>query len=297
MNYCPKPSSFKRYEILDGSLPSKYGNSFFDTLVRRTSYLFGLNSPGYLQSIFTRNTSVWLSSHQDFIKSNLNRKKGKLEILINLPFGRISLEEAIAKKIISIEENKIKINVQPYQKINFTSLQNDLAKEMLLTLTLSLTKTILDLLYIPNTDIYILLQCAVLLGIVKGLTKTISDTLVNKRNSLTSFPWKCSIEIFSEVATEITLYLSSIPAYLAFQSALKGFFKYLFEQFSGGTYFLFNLTELFLEVAKASFKGASRDYFSSIFMDQILLGRFFGSFLGSMLSVGLINIFIEQCAL
>lgn len=289
MNFCPKTSPFKYF-----SLPNKYGNSLPNVIWRRASYLFGFTQEIELIGLFSRKITNWEKRNKDFYNNYI---KNKENILINTPFGCFLLKTILEKKYIKIDKNKVTILNPRYERIDSNSLKIEFARELLLTLSISLIKTIQELMYLSPYPINITLQFALLIGIAKGLVKAFSDALAKKSNSLMSCPWKCLVEVFSEVAGEMTVYSLNLPKNLVLISALKGLWKYLFEQIAGGTYFLITVSELILEVAKVSFKTVSRDYVSSLLVHLIPLGFYFGSFLGSIIGVGLLNIFIDQCTI
>lgn len=285
---------FHNYTFTSNTVPCKYGNSFVEALKNRACHLFGIYNTQKLTKIFERQSQAWNKNN-----SRSLIRKDQSQVVINLPFQRLILKPATEKKYVLIKNNGITLP-SIFQKINLASLSNDLTKEILLISSIILSKTIFDLMYVNNGSIEVLLNLAFLAGIVKGLFKTIPDIIANKGNYLNTLQWKCSVEIFSEVATEITFYIAKIPPsnttiYSALQSILKAVWKYLFEQIVGGTYFLLSLTELFLEIAKSGFKPIFREYFAFLVFDKVIHGISLGIICGSLLGVGLMNIFIEQC--
>lgn len=294
---------FQRYTVIPSVVPNNYGNSCSSVLLNRALFLFGIENPQSIRSQFNRNVKDWKEQNQ---KKLINHPNPQF-VLIDLPFRRIKLPTGKNNTYINFHKNLVHIPFHALDKINKRFLITDLLKEVLLTLSINLTKTIYDLYYLNTTDIYINLQWAALLGIVKGLVKAVSDALSAKDISLSNLSWKCISEVFSEIITELTFCFSNITRYVFFQSALKAFWKYLFEQIVGGTYFLMTFTELTIEMFKAGFKAVSRDYFtrliiSYIFYGQIIdsfaaqfLSQFTGSLTGALLAVGLLNVFIEQC--
>jgi len=297
----------RKYTVIPGTCPINYGNSCFEVLHNRALYLVGFVDSASLRKVFNRKIEVWKENRSN---NGLSLKgKNHHTIATNFPFGRLTLADAIAKKCITFKNNEIKPYFPALEKIHAKFLKKELLKEILLTSSISFAKTIFDLFYTNTTDIYIALQWAALLGIIKGLVKAASDGLSSKNIPLKILLWKCLAEIFSEIATEFTFYFSNLFKYIPLQSALKGFWKYLFDQIVGGYYFLMTLTELGLEMFKAGFKGTLRDKFSTQFASSmpflrlidsaqgLLIGQLAGSLTGAMLAVGLLNVFIEQCTL
>lgn len=244
------------------------------------------------KKLFTRESKNWPINRSAIIKSLNSDHLNK--VIIKLPFQNMFLNDAIKKGYIKIENVNGKLSISiPYRQpntLNINFLNKDLIAEVASTFAYSMTSIILSSLNL-NQNIYVKLQCAALLGLAKGITKFLCG---NCTLSLT--PWKTLVEIFAEITTELSLFVSG-KQYNAFEvNALKGFYKYMFDQYFSG-YDLMNITSGSLDAFKSGFKGFVKTYFATLLMNHIVLGHTVGSILGAIISAGFINIFIDHCTL
>lgn len=244
------------------------------------------------QHLFNKSVSTWKQKNSQTIITAYKEKKNPV---IKLPFQNLRLNDAIQKGYIKIQDNNGNVTVSiPFhetKKIDVSFILKDLIPELTSTLFVCITTLLLASLNL-NRNIYVALQCATLIGLVKGISKFACGNC-----TLRNTPWKATVEIFTETATEIFLALTGKKLTAFEANALKGLFRHSFDQFVGGYYDVMNATTASLDIIKSGFKGFSKAYFGNLLMNQTILGSTFGNILGAAISVTLINIFIDHCTL
>jgi hypothetical protein len=279
-----------QFTFLKNTIPYAYGTSVLEILPRRAWHFFTGNKPN--QSDIHKRNMQWVQNNKSVIQAAINQKTTHT-LIVKFPFQSITLKDAIIEGYISADKITITLNKhENVKRWNFNYLKSDLLREILLTTTVGSTKQILDLINIQNIHY----QCAAILGLIKGLTKSLSDKVIYKKevNGKSMF-LKCAIDVFAELTTILFIQntpMHSISPYYrpVIKSFIKGLFKYLIKHFLQLSFMLITSTELLLESFKAGFKGFLRAYFFS------LIGAFIGPMVGSLIGAIIINIFFDQCS-
>lgn len=226
------------------------------TAQARTQFFVNLN-------FFKYNTSLEDNSEN---KSFLQRWTfPKAETLPRKVTRRDSFEIYLKKN-----ENKIMISETSNTDTNF--IINDISKELLSAVSLTLSNIALELIRNKH-DIYITLQSSLLIGFVKGVITTASDILAKKNTSLSTIVHNCFFEIWGEISTELMLFFSGKKLSFTELNFFKSLSKSLFQD----------------EVFKYIVKEASKTFISVFFFNELM-----STFFNTILIITLSNILIEQ---
>lgn len=283
-----------QYITLKGVFPYAYGRSPSKVLLSRACYLLTGRRPN--QTSIQQRSTKWVARNQNLIHKAY-KENTTHSLIIKLPFQNISLEEAIQEEYFIIKKSlnhsgpEIIIRDYNVKYINYNCIRPELLRELLLTTTVGATKQILDFLGLGYSNI-IGFQCALIIGLVKGLAKSVSDRIIyNKEVTLPKMQLKCLIDMLAEITTFLCTNISEQPLNPAYKSAIKGCFKYSYKHLFQRILILITSTELIFEICKSSFKGFLRAYFFSI------LGQFIGPMIGSIIGAIIVNLLIDQCTL
>lgn len=289
----------KKSIILDGVMPNLYGSSIQEVLFNRAHYLMSnkkFNKPD--AKLFKRRVELWVNTNRtDIEEAYINRKTN--EVFINFTLQCLSLQEAIDGDYIQIKskkKNRTAISI-PYtiaEKINYDLFIQDISRELLLSISLILTNTAIAFLRIKY-DNYIILQCIILIGLVKGVIKTASDILSTKTTPLSTIPWNCLLEIWAEIAGEIFLFLSGKKLHTGTLNTFKNLFKCSFEQIARNNSFSIATNSLFLEMFKSGLNEIVKTFACTLLFTQIFVEQIMASCVAIILSTTFISIFINQC--
>lgn len=311
----PQSSLIKTF--LKGTVPVQYGNSALQSIKNRSLYVLGYWTPN--ESQFNTNKKTWEKTHERYF--NTIRQKNLQERLIKesntviqLPHKNVFLRNIIEinkdknsdnstifpRKFLSLRTNNsqsfkeawVKISDYEITWINGGMLRKELLRELYFSIAIGTLKLFLDSIC-PNESNIIMLICALITGFIKGLVKYSSDFLIEKEFSFSTLSEKCIIEILAELTSEIIFIITKLKLDAGTSSGIKGLLKYLYKHLIKKTYILITVREAFLESFKLGMRATSRTFCAEL-LTNMAYGGIIGSVIGSTISAGAWDIFINQ---
>lgn len=290
--------------ILQGNLPTRYGNSLFGIFYGRVEKV--LFDRSLHKAVFEKEITNWIANNKEKIVKAVDEKKTR-NILLPLPGRYISLREAINKEIISIvpksdskEKNidTVSIKFIPPKPVNWTDVRVECKKEFIVSLCIAILNFSLNqALKTPGTirtDIWLakLFFCAIANAVVQTFSRDFAEKKIIGQAKVL---WKMrlKIELFAEVMTTgLSIFLGDLrPAFLNLfiNRTNKGPLAYLYRLWLNDKINCYSHTEALMELIKFGYRTACRMFAVYCFSNFIL-----GSVLGAIFSTCFINIFFDQ---
>lgn len=292
------PRTGRNSIVFKGTIPLTYGTCFCEIIKNRINYVFNIEVPD--KELYQRYVDHWKTINKGLLnKTGVKGKKRLAEMergerpdVIQLPHRRMYFHEALEKGLIykNIDDG-FTVEVRDYNPkwLDNRAFSKELTRELKLAISIGLLKFFLESNF-PNANPAILVTCAAITGMVKGIVKCSSGTL-------SLLPQKCLIEVLAEVNAECFVLISGQKLSPFCNSATKAVCKYFWEQVIKGTFILATLTEALFEAIKLGFRAFVRTTVSDYLATQIVFVRMIGSILGSLLGVLIFELFVGQAFL